>query len=489
MEDEYDEENLDQNQGEKKDENKEQNDENELVQDIENKMEIKTHQQDENEEQHENIIEEEQIDDNKIIEDEKKEEKNENDEKNDEQEEEEIKKINIYISRTSEVGGKTLYHIKGDFIPKDKEIIRRYRDFDLLHKKLSNNWPCVFIPPISPKKYFIASSTDKETVKERLFQLENFLKMCTNYPYIFGAPEMKLFLSLEIETSDKLQTMMKKLPSYGNKKISEIYTLLFSKHKEMKKVDLTDDQLTTYIEYITAFITKLGEYKKQLVILGDIPKDNIYRENKLIGQFVDFEKRGISNFINKDMSLLFFYDEQNSLKKSNEKYDKAIVQPYLILSGWIQLKELELNAIKEKLLEYKEFINKKKNYNAKLKEMEEKSHSIKEGRVSFLDKILARGDIGKLQENHNKELENHRAETNYLNTIVDIAGDYISVEYNKYFGYLTKNFYYIVRNFANTQRENSIAASELWKQIKNGKEGKEIKEGNTEKNNEIINEK
>ena len=46
--------------------------------------------------------------------------------------------------------------------------------------------------------------------------------MCTNYPYIFGAPEMKLFLSLEIETSDKLQTMMKKLPSYGNKKISEI---------------------------------------------------------------------------------------------------------------------------------------------------------------------------------------------------------------------------------------------------------------------------
>ena len=489
MEDEYDEENLDQNQGEKKDENKEQNDENELVQDIENKMEIKTHQQDENEEQHENIIEEEQIDDNKIIEDEKKEEKNENDEKNDEQEEEEIKKINIYISRTSEVGGKTLYHIKGDFIPKDKEIIRRYRDFDLLHKKLSNNWPCVFIPPISPKKYFIASSTDKETVKERLFQLENFLKMCTNYPYIFGAPEMKLFLSLEIETSDKLQTMMKKLPSYGNKKISEIYTLLFSKHKEMKKVDLTDDQLTTYIEYITAFITKLGEYKKQLVILGDIPKDNIYRENKLIGQFVDFEKRGISNFINKDMSLLYFYDEQNSLKKSNEKYDKAIVQPYLILSGWIQLKELELNAIKEKLLEYKEFINKKKNYNAKLKEMEEKSHSIKEGRVSFLDKILARGDIGKLQENHNKELENHRAETNYLNTIVDIAGDYISVEYNKYFGYLTKNFYYIVRNFANTQRENSIAASELWKQIKNGKESKEIKEDNAEKNDEILDEK
>ena len=489
IENDVDEENLDQDHEEKKEDNeqdqeiKEHYDENEQDKDGEDKNEIKIIKQEDNEEQNENNIEEEQLDENKIIEGEKNkgEENQENNEKDEPiDEEEQIKKIKIYISGTSELGGKTLYHIKGDFIPGDREIHRRYRDFDLLHKKLSSNWPCVFIPPIPPKKYF-KSSTDKEIVKERLFQLENFLKMCSDYPYIFGAPEMKLFLSLEITSSDKLQSMMKKLPSYGYKKISEIYTLLFSKHKTMKKDDLTDDKLSTYIEYITAFITKLNEYKKQLVILGDIKKDNIYRENKVIEQLIDFEKNGMVNYINDDKSLLYFYDDKNTLKKNNEKYEQNISQPYLILSGWIRLKELELNAIKDKLNEYKEYINKKISYNNKLREMEEKSHSINEGRVSFFDKIFSKGDIGKLKENHNKDLENHRAETNYLNTIVNIAGDYIAVEYNKYFSYLTKNFYYVVRNFANTQKENSKAALDLWLQIKSGKEIE------AEKNNDNIN--
>ena len=185
--------------------------------------------------------------------------------------------------------------------------------------------------------------------------------MCSEYSYIFNAPEMKLFLSLEITSSDKLQNMMKKLPSYGFKKISEIYTLLFSKHKEKKKDDITEDKLITYIEYVTAFIAKLNEYKKQLVVLGDIPEYkqrdifpkkypklgilshffsisllmSLDRENKVISKLIDFEKTGMVNYINNDKSVLYFYDEKNLLKKSNEQYEKNINQPYLILSGWI----------------------------------------------------------------------------------------------------------------------------------------------------------
>ena len=61
---------------------------------------------------------------------------------------------NISIYKTSELNGKTIYHIKGDFIDKKSEIIRRYRDFDLLHLKLNQNWPGIFIPPIAQKKIF-----------------------------------------------------------------------------------------------------------------------------------------------------------------------------------------------------------------------------------------------------------------------------------------------------------------------------------------------
>ena len=58
----------------------------------------------------------------------------------------------IFIDKTSELNGKTLYHIKGDFLEKESSIVRRYRDFDSLHIKLSQNWPGIFIPPIAQKK-------------------------------------------------------------------------------------------------------------------------------------------------------------------------------------------------------------------------------------------------------------------------------------------------------------------------------------------------
>ena len=58
-------------------------------------------------------------------------------------------------------------------------------------------------------------------------------------------------------------------------------------------------------------------------------------------------------------------------------YDELYKKRYSSLNTLLDKSKKDLNAIKEKLLEYKEFINKKKNYNAKLKEMEEKSHSIK----------------------------------------------------------------------------------------------------------------
>lgn len=269
-------------------------------------------------------IEEEQLDANPNIKEEIKipEKKHENIQKNNIPEEDDKLKINkIYISKTSELNGKTLYHIKGDFIPKDKEVIRRYRDFDLLHVKLNQNWPCIFVPPIPPKKYF-SSSTDKAVVDERIYQLENFLKMTSDFPYILNTPEMQLFLNKDINNSDKFQVEMKKLAPYNYKQISENYTKIFSEYKSEKKEDLNFDKLDTYIEYISGFVAKLNEYKKQLVIFGDIPKNNIYRESKVVSHFIEFEKNAMINFVDKnDTNLLYFHNEKNGLgsEKKNMK--------------------------------------------------------------------------------------------------------------------------------------------------------------------------
>ena len=141
--------------------------------------------------------------------------------KDDPPENKEIKKSKIIIAKTSELNGKTLYHITTDFIPKNTEIIRRYRDFDLFYKKICQNWPCVFIPPIPPKIYF-SSSTEKKVIDERIYQLENFLQVSSELNFLSETQELNLFLNHEISNSDVFQFEMKKFPAYNYKQISKL---------------------------------------------------------------------------------------------------------------------------------------------------------------------------------------------------------------------------------------------------------------------------
>ena len=383
-----------------------------------------------------------------------------------------LKISKIYIPKTSELNGKTLYHIKGDFIPKNTEVIRRYRDFDLLYKKLIHNWPAVFIPPIPPKIYF-SSSTEKKVIDERLYQLESFLQNSAELDCISECPEFNLFLNHEISDSDVFQTEMKKFVPYDLKKISENYTKYFTKYKTIKKnKDLTEDRLDIYMGYVSDFIDKLNEYKKQLVVFGDIDKKKIYRETRIIKHFTEFEKLGMSHFVN-NPSLLYFHNNQFSLEENKAKYDKLVNHPYLLLSCWIRLKELELNSIKDKLNEYKDLASKKISYNNKLNELKLKLADAQRGKVGFFEKLFAKGDIQKLKNKYENEIKVQTEQTNYINNIVALINEYIAVEFYKYFEKLTQGFYHMVQTFASIQKENSILAMDIWLKVKNCKDDDE----------------
>ena len=114
--------------------------------------------------------------------------------------------------------------------------------------------------------------------------------------------------------------------------------------------------------------------------------------------------------------------------------------------------------------------------------MKQKLQDVSIGKVWFFEKIF-KGDANKLKEKYEVELKNHTSETEYINNIVEILSDYISVEFYKYFKNLSQNFYHIVRNFSSTQRENSILAMDLWLKVKNNKED------DNQKINEIFKEK
>ena len=210
----------------------------------------------------------------------------------------------IYIHKTSELNGKTIYHIKGDFLEKYEEIVRRYRDFDLLHIKLAQNWPCIFIPPIAQKKYF--GSQDQQTINERIYQLDNFLKISTKSKYLIETEELKLFLNKDILSSDVFQIEIKKLKPYTLQQISENYTKYFSEYKNLKTQEFTDEQSNMCIEFINNFNAKLNKYKEQLIEFGEVKKTKIYRESKIASYFTEFEKYCMMEFVNNDLSSLFF---------------------------------------------------------------------------------------------------------------------------------------------------------------------------------------
>ena len=211
----------------------------------------------------------------------------------------------IFIDKTSELNGKTLYHIKGDFLEKESSIVRRYRDFDSLHIKLSQNWPGIFIPPIAQKKYF--GSLDQKTINERIYQLENFLKVSANSKYLIETEELKMFLNKNIQNSDDFQVEIKKLKPYTLKEISDNYSKYFEEYKDNQKEKFNDEQINTCINFINNFNLKLNEYKENLVEFGEVKKTKIFRESRIASIFTDFEKYCVMEYVNNDISSLFFF--------------------------------------------------------------------------------------------------------------------------------------------------------------------------------------
>ena len=436
------------------------------------KNEIKNEEEDNNQNSNfisspeKNEIKNEEEDNNNV--DEIKESNSDNIINNENKENSESSSLNkiskIYIDKTSELNGKTIYHIKGDFLNKYQEIVRRYRDFYLLRFKLSQNWPGIIIPPIAQKKYF--GSLDPQTVNERIYQLENFLKISTKSEYLMQTEELKTFLNAEISNSDDFQVEIKKLKPYTLKQISDNYTKYFGHYKNLEKEYFGEEQINVCIEFINGFILKLNKYKEQLVEFGEVKKTRIYREYRITSYFTDFEKYCVLDYVNNDLSSLFFFNGNSSFFENQNKYKALIKNPYLILSCWLRLKELELNSIKNNISEYKTILAKRTTMQNKAKELTQKLKDVEEGRISFLDKIMLKGDPQILKEKYKAELEIQNNEVEYINNISIVLNDYLAIEIYKYFDDLKMSFYDVVKKFATVQNENCTLASNLWLKVK-----------------------
>ena len=128
-----------------------------------------------------------------------------------------------------------------------------------------------------------------------------------------------------------------------------------------------------------------------MVDFGEIKKSNIYRESKIATYFKEFEQYCVMDFADNDMSSLFFFNSSSSLFENHNKYKKFTNNPYLVLSCWIRLKELELQSIKNNLSEYKSLISQKTSIENKITGIENIIRDINEKLKGILKKKFNEG--------------------------------------------------------------------------------------------------
>lgn len=89
----------------------------------------------------------------------------------------------------------TIYDVSGSDRNGAFTAKRRYNEFNELRRKLVENWPGYFIPPIPEKKS--TGNTNPEFVKQRQHMLDHFMVRCGKMQHIFYSDEMQMFIRFQ----------------------------------------------------------------------------------------------------------------------------------------------------------------------------------------------------------------------------------------------------------------------------------------------------
>ena len=119
----------------------------------------------------------------------------------------EEEKVKIINTITTQQGGSkhTDYKIMGKWRDEQFIIMRRYKEFYLLHKRLEERWPGFYIPPIPPKKTL--GKMDGKLVSERMVLLNRFLIELADRHYFWESEEMRIFIRPETNVLSELKIL------------------------------------------------------------------------------------------------------------------------------------------------------------------------------------------------------------------------------------------------------------------------------------------
>lgn len=119
-------------------------------------------------------------------------------------EDEKVRIVNTIV-RTQGGSKHTDYKIVGKLGEEQFIIMRRYKEFDVLRKRLEERWPGFYIPPIPKKK--AVGKMDFKIVSERMMILNRFLIEISDRKYFWESEEMRIFIKPENSVMGELRIL------------------------------------------------------------------------------------------------------------------------------------------------------------------------------------------------------------------------------------------------------------------------------------------
>ena len=102
------------------------------------------------------------------------------------------------VRNPEDVNGRITYEVKGVDVDGEFQARRRYNDFHHLHKRLTERWPGMFIPPIPPKDpieslTYLTHGKNEDFISERRNHLERFLRKLSKIDFLLNSEECRIF--------------------------------------------------------------------------------------------------------------------------------------------------------------------------------------------------------------------------------------------------------------------------------------------------------
>ena len=219
----------------------------------------------------------------------------------------------------------TVYEVAGSDKNGSFSVKRRYNEFNELRRKLVDNWPGYFIPPIPEKKS--TGNTNPEFVKQRQHMLEHFMVRCGRMHHIFYSDEMQMFLRF---SGSDLSKSIAGIKTLSPTQMYERNKALFPEYDK----DLTDKVERSVKKYFSTLESTIKFFNK----FRSIAK-NIYayrgKFKTLRTQFVKYAINDYKNKLKGDESKKTVDEQYKDYQKTEREDD---------LSEFLRnLKDLELD--------------------------------------------------------------------------------------------------------------------------------------------------